>query len=152
MFYFSTVTYDMKRTYDASTLEKLSDQDKDTCILLKSYPEIPPIRVKYSMQIWPSENVSLWVILHHSQVTLNPASWLRAYSRTFDNDPEPVSGIVVWQMCELVQSTGYVTDMNCTCTFPCLIVVEISFLFQSDVTVCKIGLYQMPADGLSVLP
>ena len=99
------------------------------------------------MQIRFTQNDFLFVIVHHSQVTLKPSEWLRAYSRPLDNDPEPISGIVVWKMCEFVQSTGYVTNMNCTCTFPCFIVLELSFLLQSDVTVCDIGPYQSPADG-----
>ena len=137
----------MKRAYGSSSLKKLSDQDTDTCLLLISYPDVPPIKAKFSMQFWPSENTSLSVIILHSEVTLKPSSWLRAYSSSLDNNPEPVSGIVVLKTCGFVQSTGYVTEMSCACSFSCYIMIEMSFFFQSEVTVCEIGLRVSPADG-----
>ena len=136
----------MKRMYDSSSLKKLSDQDTDTCLLL-IYPDVPPIKVKFSMQIWPSENATFYIVIHHLQVALKPSSWLSAYSSLSDNDPEPVSRIVVWKTCQFVKSTGYATEMNCTCTFPCNIMVEMSFMFQSEVDVCEIRMSLSPADG-----
>ena len=136
----------MKRMYDSSSLKKLSDQDTDTCLLL-IYPDVPPIKVKFSMQIWPSENASFYIVIHHSQVALKPSSWLRAYSSSSDNDQEPVSRIVVWKTCQFVKSTGYATEMNCTCTFPCNIMVEMSFMLQSEVDVCEIRMSLSPVDG-----
>ena len=133
----------MRKGYSNQVLKKLTDNDPTTCLLLTSYPDVPPIRVKLAVPIWTTENYTFHVIMRHSNIPLPTSDWLRGFREL--SSPNPVNGIVQLKICEMYTASSTLTDMTCVCTFPCNILLELSFIFQTEINVCEISLSQMPS-------
>ena len=131
-----SVAYDLKRTYASSAIQTLSDGDPTTCVKLSLARKWPSFKVTFNIDKWISTSVKIYV--YHHNMTPQSSKWLSAYANT--SGPHPTSLVILRRMCQLVMTSSNVTDITCTCVFPCYITVELSVLRLEELDICELKL------------